>query len=184
MGRKKMPSVKLEMLTPKMAKKMLTLDKRNRKRDMVKVRKYAKDMERGTFLLTSIGIGVDINNEITNGGHRLDACVLANVPVSIIVARNLPPEARNHVDTGKNRSFANSLEMSNLCCTRSNDTNKVIGKGNYTKMVASTVSYIILHQTGNFDRLGSVSGLISNQEVVDFVSNNEEELTNSGKSVV
>ncbi len=182
MGRVKVPSAKVETITPKMAERLLKMDKKNRKKHGLNVQKFARDMKQGKFVLTSVGIGIDTNNILTNGGHRLTACIKSNVPFEAVLVKNLSPDARNYVDGGKGRSFSDSLVMNDLCSKRGKD-DEVLAKGNYTKMIASCVSYIILHQTGKFDKLGSASGLINNQEVVEFVTDNEAELIKSAKFI-
>lgn len=70
----RMPSVKIEQITPAMADKYLSTMTRNRKlRDSAVVR-FCHIIERGEWRLTTDAIGFDSNGHLINGQHRLTAC--------------------------------------------------------------------------------------------------------------
>lgn len=178
MPRVKKPNVQIVEMTPKLATSLLKKNTQNRNTNNVKIRKMVRDMKNGDFYLSSIAVGVDVNGVITDGGHRLKAVVKSGVTVPMILAKNLPPKARDVVDTGTPRSFANSLEMNDLCCTR-DENGKISRVENFTKPIASASAYIILHQTNNFTKVDATGSELTNSEVVEFVRKNEFELMES-----
>lgn len=173
-------TVKIEKVTPLMAKKYLESNTKNRVIKPLHVKRMAQSMVNGDFLLTNMGIGFDTNGVLTDGQQRLHAVIKANVPVQMLVLRNLNPKARLVVDTGVIRTHSNSLQMSGL--------GKLIlpnGKTkDVSKLLASVSAYIILHQTNRFKMIQAFGNVITNDEIVDFVSDNEAELMDSVKIVL
>ena len=77
---------------------------------------YRDAMLRGEWVVTNQGIGVDIDNELTDGQHRLMAVVLAgeinpDIVVEMQVTYDLPRSARDKVDAGRNRTMGDNLGM-------------------------------------------------------------------------
>jgi len=183
MGRRKVPSAKIELVTPQMARKLLNGNTANRNLTLNKYKKLVRDIKNGDGVLTTDGIGVDVNGVIVNGQNRLKAIIESGVSMQLIVARNLDPKARDMVDTGTPRSFKQSLEMNNLCCKR--DANgQIISRGNLSNIISSSASYMILHQTGKFKKISGVGSELSNSEVVEFVRSNEAELMETANFVI
>jgi hypothetical protein len=172
--KQKVRTVAFELITPQRATELLSLNTQNRKICHSTVNRIAQSMVNGSFVTTNVGVGIDTNNVLTDGQQRLSAIVKSNVPVEMIVARNLDPKARLVVDTGRKRSHANSLQMMNLGLKEAKGK-----KRDYSKLLASVSAYIILHQTNRFNNIQAFGNIITNDEIVDFVQKNEDELMES-----
>jgi hypothetical protein len=175
---KKVRTASFEIITPEIAKEMLKLNTQNRKICQPTVNRIAQSILNGQFVTTNIGVGFDINNVMTDGQQRLSGIIKANAPVEMLVVRNLDPQARLVVDTGRKRSHANSLQMMGLGIKNTNGK-----KQDYTKQLASVSAYIILHQTNRFQHLQAFGNHITNDEVVAFVEKNYDELMESAQFV-
>lgn len=107
----RMPSVKIEQITPAMADKYLSTMTRNRKlRDSAVVR-FCHIIERGEWRLTTDAIGFDSNGHLINGQHRLTACVVSGKTLMFLVVRNLRSETQDILDTNLIRSTADALRL-------------------------------------------------------------------------
>lgn len=100
-------------VTPEMAKIWLdTANVNNRTiRDSVAER-YARDMVKGNWGITSDAIAFAEDGTLLNGQHRLTAVVKANIPVDMLITRDLPKSAVVGIDQGLRRSFNDNLKMS------------------------------------------------------------------------
>jgi hypothetical protein len=99
-----------ETITPSKAKKMLAegnVDNRAMRRTVVD--RYARDMRNGNWKLTSDSIKFNGDGTLIDGQHRLQACVEANTSFKTAVARGVEVEAREAMDTGLRRTFADVL---------------------------------------------------------------------------
>lgn len=105
------PSVELVTITPDMAKRWLENAGPNRNLSDFHVRRLESDMRSGQWAVNSETIKFDTDGRLLDGQHRLWACVLAEASFESFVAYNLPAEAQNTVDTGRNRSFAHVLQI-------------------------------------------------------------------------
>ena len=105
--------IKKVIVTPEHATVWLSHNTHNRKIYPLVVEKYARDMKAGEWVLTNQGIGFDINGTLTDGQHRLLACIKANTPFISWVAWNLDPRSQSAVDGGKFRSVPDQLHLSN-----------------------------------------------------------------------
>lgn len=173
----KTPKSKLTFITPTMAKEMLKLNTKNRTISQASVVKFAKLITEGRFIITNQGIGIDVNNVLADGQHRLHAIIKANKGVNMFVMTDLEPKSRLVVDVQTVRTPANSLDVYGL--------SKVAGdKKNYSKLLASVSAYIILHNNNNFKAVQAFGKYLSNEDIVNFVNTNHSELLNSVKTVL
>lgn len=60
------------------------------------------------------GFGVDVNNNLTDGHHRLIAIVLENVAVPLLMMEGEDPDDRWALDRGKTRTLDQDLHMNGL----------------------------------------------------------------------
>lgn len=104
-----MKTTKIETITPDIAKQYLLTNTRNRRLRKTGVEKYARDMKAGRWMLTTDAIGFDENGVLTNGQHRLEACVETGIPFEAIVVRGLDPQSFDATDNGMNRTLADIL---------------------------------------------------------------------------
>lgn len=101
----------VKTVTPEMAKEYLKLNTSNRTLRTSKVRAYARDMLNGTWQLTGQGITISKDGVLLDGQHRLEAIVLANKPIDMLVVT----EADNTYmyDCGLKRSYGDHLKIAN-----------------------------------------------------------------------
>lgn len=109
---KSQASVESIMVTPAMAELWLMSNIGNRPLDESRMRGYVDEMNKGNWYLSTDAIGFDTSEKLINGQHRLWAVVYHGKPVSLLVARGLPPESFNVIDTGKNRTAGDLLGIS------------------------------------------------------------------------
>lgn len=94
-----------ERITPDMAQEYLKYNTENyRSINKSRVISYANDMKAGKWQLNGEGIKFDSNGRLIDGQHRLQAIVHANVPVDMLVIRNVPT-GTNLFDIGSGRSL-------------------------------------------------------------------------------
>jgi hypothetical protein len=65
------------------------------------------DMREGRWQVTGEAIIFDANGRLTNGHHRLNACMKAGVPFTSLVVRGVEPAAVFVQDTGRARTASN-----------------------------------------------------------------------------
>lgn len=100
-------AMKSEILdvTPAMAAEWLEKNANfNRKARMTIVERYARDMVIGQWMLTHQGIAFDCKGRLIDGQHRLLAVVKANTTIKMVVVRDAPATAFDHVDLGFGRT--------------------------------------------------------------------------------
>ena len=61
--------------------------------------------------VTSQGIGVDVNGNLRDGHHRLEACVISGEPFTTVVVYGIPVDAYEVIDIGVKRTYADRLDM-------------------------------------------------------------------------
>lgn len=105
------PTMELYTITPELAQQWLEKSSPNRRLNDNQVQRYARDMKAGNWALNAETIKFDIHNNLIDGQHRLWAVLISETPIQTFVAQNLPPETMDTVDTGRNRTFANVLQI-------------------------------------------------------------------------
>lgn len=110
----------IETISPAIAKEYLDKNTLNRKLRPNLVDHYANLIHADQWLLTHQGIAFDSDGRLLDGQHRLAAIHRADKPVTMMVTRGLPPEAKNHlgsiptmdvIDSGSNRSVADQMHV-------------------------------------------------------------------------
>lgn len=101
----------IETIAPHLAKRMLGHNMVNRRLDENVVRRYARDMRNGDWVLTGDPIVFDGEGNLIQGQHRLRACVSANTEFSTVVVRGVLGKAQLVMDSGKKRSFGDQLKL-------------------------------------------------------------------------
>lgn len=100
-------------ITPNMAQRWLESgNTRNRTLSMPHCERLARDMREGRWVLTHEGIAFSPNGRLLDGQHRLQAIVLANVPVEMFVWFDVPSEALMAINNGRRRTLVDSLTLS------------------------------------------------------------------------
>lgn len=75
------------------------------------VKKYARDMAAGQWMLNGETILLAPNGRILDGQHRLLACVEADKPFKTYLVENVPHDAMRTIDTGAMRSAGDQLAI-------------------------------------------------------------------------
>jgi hypothetical protein len=106
------PTVRIETISP--AKAIQILDEqnlRNRALRESRVTHLAGILQRGEWRLTGDAIVFDLDGVLLNGQHRLAACGAADVPIQVLVLRNLPREHQDVMDDTLSRKLADALKL-------------------------------------------------------------------------
>jgi hypothetical protein len=97
------------MVTPAIASDWLKLRRVNRPISTGTVAGYARDMKAGNWTITGASICFNVDDELVDGQHRLEACIQSRVNFLTIVVRGLPRGAERLMDCGRMRSLADEL---------------------------------------------------------------------------
>lgn len=99
-------------MTPAAAARLLEQNIGNRRVSRTKVEEYKRQMVAGTWYLNGSTIGVSSTGVITDGQHRLIACVESGKSFPVILVQGLDYEQSFlTVDTGKSRSISDVLSI-------------------------------------------------------------------------
>lgn len=104
-----------EIITPEIAKKYLSCCdgmKKNRPLNGRYIELYAMDMKAGKWNVTHQGIAFDENGYLRDGQHRLNAIILADIPVKMMVSRGLTGDSYFGIDSGLKRSTRDIIALS------------------------------------------------------------------------
>lgn len=104
-------------ITPDMAREMLDKNMENNRRvNHDAVRRYARIMKAGGWNLTHQGIAFDEQDRLIDGQHRLQAIVLANVPVEMMVTYGVEHTEGESltIDMGRKRTTLNIMQISGI----------------------------------------------------------------------
>jgi hypothetical protein len=100
---------KIINVTPSLARRWLTQNHNNRRIRPDRVLRYCAAMRNGKWTLTNDDICLDPNGNLLNGQHRLEAVVMADIPVMMSIKENVPPETMVNMDRGASRLFGDAL---------------------------------------------------------------------------
>jgi hypothetical protein len=99
-------------ITPRMAELWLKHNHVNRNLDIKRVKRYAREMVAGRWLLNpGAVISFSTTGALIDGQHRLSAIVEAKVPISMYVATNVEGEVQVVMDKGRPRKVSDNLHM-------------------------------------------------------------------------
>ncbi len=99
-------------ITPEQAANWLeNANDKNRRVLENRVQMYAADMKAGKWRLTHQGIAFSPTSQLLDGQHRLWAIIQADVPVSMMVTFNVPPDSMHAIDGGKTRTVSDDLTI-------------------------------------------------------------------------
>lgn len=92
--------MKVETITPAMAKGLLESSTRNRSIKKGRVDQWAKAMEEHVWKLNGESIIIDWNGQLADGHHRCLGCMQADVPFISVVVRGVDPACFATTDIG------------------------------------------------------------------------------------
>jgi hypothetical protein len=96
----------VELVTPAIAKRWLTVNHSNRRIRQNVVSQYARDMAAGVWVAKPIAVCFTPDGYLGNGQHTLSAIVLSGVAQSLLVCRNTPLASIAVMDRGIVRTIA------------------------------------------------------------------------------
>ena len=99
-------------ITPELAQEMLITSVGNRKLRSMHLKDLTNAILRGEWRITNQGIGFDVNGNLRDGHHRLNAIVKANTPVQMVVTFGMPVNAYEVIDCGATRSYSDRMDLS------------------------------------------------------------------------
>lgn len=99
------PKITIETVTPEIAARLLGTMNGNRPLKQRIVQRYAREMIAGKWAVNGEAIKVTAAGRLIDGQHRLNAVLMAKVPVKMCVVRGVDDAAIITLDTGVGRSF-------------------------------------------------------------------------------
>jgi hypothetical protein len=100
------------VITPQMAKNMLTRNKNNRNLSMRTVENYAKDMRAGHWQVNGESIKIGKDGSLLDGQHRLSAVIKSGIPVPLVLIEDIDNDSFFTIDTGKKRTAGQIAQLS------------------------------------------------------------------------
>lgn len=104
--------IELVLVTPEWARQALERNYKNRRLKEGWVKQIASDMKNGNYTEDPDLICFDTEGHLSNGQHRLNAIILADVTIPMHVAYDVPVDAV--IDKGKARDTGDALYMRGL----------------------------------------------------------------------
>jgi hypothetical protein len=102
----------LRTISPFEAQEMLGNGRKpNRRVNLSRVRRYARDMETGKWVVNGESIKIDEEGDVEDGQHRLLACVESGVSFQTYVIEGIPREHIHTIDQGQPRTLRGSLAI-------------------------------------------------------------------------
>lgn len=154
-------TVKLELVTPELAKNYLRYNDNNRKISDRHVTFLSKQIQNDLFLENGEAIIFDNNGILKDGQHRLKAISINTKSYHIPIVRGVRPISMATYDTGKNRSASDVLELNGFKHSKS------------ISAFVKTVDKYIWKKT-KIGRIESTSraDTLTDQQILDYVSEN------------
>lgn len=103
----------IEHVTPKIAAQYLANNEGNRNIRTTRVKELSGIIKRGEWMMTHQGIAFSRDGRLLDGQHRLLACIDADMPIDIMVTRNLDPSSFKALDLHGKRTFADIFGIPN-----------------------------------------------------------------------
>ncbi len=97
---------KVVVVTPEMAKELLSMNMLNRPLSKVKVDRYAASMRAGLWRYNGEGLSIGRSGRLLNGQHRLHAIIASGVSCEMVIAYGVAEENFSTLDSAPGRSGA------------------------------------------------------------------------------
>lgn len=130
----------------------------NRRLSKVAIQKYANDMVCGRWKVAGQGIIIDSNGRLTDGHHRIVACMNAKVAFQTIVVRGVEPESVEVLDTGLARLASHVAQMRGIP---------------NASLACAAARYCIVHARHGVEKMQTSALHPTNAEIIEFVAGNE-----------
>lgn len=149
----KFHEVEVVTVTPELAAKWLTLNADNyRNPKTSRIRRYAREMEKGNWRNTGDPIRFDEDGHLVDGQHRLYSQVESGTTQTYVVVRGLTPEEVDALDQGASRTASDVLRRH--------------GVEKYRTGVASTLRLLKTWDSGQVIHAGSATVVQTSQSEV------------------
>ncbi len=161
------PTVKLETITPAIAKELLAKSKGNRTLIERNLTQIATELKNDNWHLTGETIKIDSNGVPRDGFHRLESVIRTGRPIRTFVARGISKEAVHYIDTGRSRTAGDVLSIEGI---------------DNAGMIASMIRFIMHFKAGQFGsaaRGGGKENVITNAKISEFAHKNKASLLES-----
>ena len=150
----------VERITPGMAKVMLGSNTNNRMLRKPRVRHYAEQMKRGQWQSTGESIKFAVDGTLLDGQHRLQAIIESNIPVDMLIVRDLDLSTFKVIDSGLTRSPGDALQIAGV---------------SFASHKASAARMLIAIESGiGCENEAHTSELITKTDITDYIINNRE----------
>jgi hypothetical protein len=106
--------VEVVSVTPAMAKSLLGGNDKNRNLVDQRIGAMASQMKAGLWRLNGETIIVGSSGRLLDGQHRLAAVIVANVDVTMLIARGAPDDVFDTIDVGRTRKTSDILGMAGV----------------------------------------------------------------------
>lgn len=103
------PVAEIVLMTPEHAREILASNTRNRPVRQTYATQLAEAIRRGEWKLNGEPIQIAVDGTLLNGQHRLLGVDQADLPIEMLVVRNLPMTAQDTIDTGATRRLSDIL---------------------------------------------------------------------------
>lgn len=149
-------------VNPHIAEMMLKKNSNNRKLKEATVLLYARQMKEGRWKFQGDPIRFDVNGELIDGQHRLEAIRKSGTSQKIVIIAGLSPEAKDNIDTSRARKANDVLQMNGF--THATNLAAVI-----RKIIAFKNGQIGIMTGGASNETGYGDGqIITNATILEF----------------
>jgi hypothetical protein len=165
-------TVKLENVTPELAKNYLRFNLKNRKPSPNHIDFLSNEMKKELFLENGESIIFDKYGNLKDGQHRLLAIIKSSKSYNIPIVRGVEPDVMATYDTGKNRSAADVLSLNGYkSCNNISSLIKAFDKYNNRK--SSSFTFLFLNSSALDHQAWNASFVIEtrNHNILDLIIN-------------
>lgn len=103
------PTVSIETITPEIAEELLAHNPKNRNFREKKIKQYVAQILENKWQLNGETIKICQDGTLLDGQHRLGAIIQAQIPIDIVVVRNLSRDVFSTIDIGSLRTAKDYL---------------------------------------------------------------------------
>ena len=151
-------TVTIVLMNPELAKKILSLNIKNRKVNESSIASAVHKMKTNKWHENGESIIIGIDGRLKDGQHRLQATIRANHQWKAVLVTGVDSKVMSSIDTGKNRSASDVLTLNGY---------------SYGALKASLSKLILMDR---YSRDSAKRTNVCNQTVLDYVSNNNDML--------
>lgn len=163
--------IRVEYITPDIAKRYLSGNQNNRKLSPSIVNQYSESIKRGEWKLNGESIKFDNDGKLIDGQHRLHAIIKANTGIEMLVISGLNKEVFSTIDAGKKRTAGDCLSIQGI--PNYNSIASIIRI--YLKMKTSDVNSFLVLKKGESNAINNAIKNITNTQVLDEYSHHAKE---------